>query len=111
MLTVDKNTIVEKYIPRTFENCEQCIAYRLTRCAEYAKSRGYDCFTTTLTISPHKDTAMVNKIGRDVSAFYGVPFLELDLKKNGGFARSVEMSKKLGLYRQNYCGCARSVRK
>ena len=110
MLTVDKDCIVEGYEAKVFDSCEECIAYRLRRCAEVALERGFDCFTTTLTVSPHKDSAMVNRIGREVAAEVGVPFLELDLKKNNGFAKSVARSKQLGLYRQRYCGCGESRR-
>jgi len=109
MSTVDKNAIVEPYVARVFAECEDCIGYRLRRCAEVAKSRGFDCFSTTLTVSPHKNTELVNRIGREVAGEVGVPFVEFDLKKNGGFAKSVQRSKELGLYRQRYCGCAKSV--
>jgi len=103
-------SIVEPYSEKIFEKCEDCIKYRLECCAQVAKEQNFDCFTTTLTVSPHKDTATVNQIGREVAVEYGVPFLELDLKKNGGFEKTVKASKELGIYRQNYCGCAKSRR-
>jgi len=109
MMTVevafDFESIIESYNPRTFENCGDCIRYRLERCATFAHYGGFDCFTTSLTVSPHKSTQQVNQIGQEVSKKVGVPFVELDLKKNGGFQKSIAMSKELGLYRQNYCGC------
>ena len=108
---VSPGTIVELYMPREFANCDECVRYRLMACAKTAKEYGFDCFSTTLTISPHKDTVTVNRIGREVSKEVGLPFIEKDLKANDGFKKSVEISKKMGLYRQNYCGCKNSVRK
>jgi hypothetical protein len=102
--------IVDGYDPKAFDNCEDCIRYRLTRTAEVAKSGDYDCFTTTLTISPHKDSAEINRIGREVGEQTGIPFLGLDLKKAGGFGKSVHRSREIGIYRQSYCGCKKSVR-
>ena len=108
---VSPGTIVELYTgPKEFASCEDCIRYRLHACAVTAKEYGFDCFSTTLTVSPHQESQVINQIGREVSAQTGVPFIEFDLKKNNGFQKTVEMSKKLGLYRQNYCGCAKSVR-
>jgi hypothetical protein len=98
------------YRPRVFESCDDCIRYRLERTANLAKRDRYDYFTTTLTISPHKDTEMVNRIGREVSAQVGIPFLELDLKKNDGFNTTVRMSREYAVYRQRYCGCKKSMR-
>lgn len=95
------------YAPRTFGECAECIRYRLLACARVAKAEGYDAFTTSLTVSPHKNTKMVNEIGAAVGAEVGVAFLALDLKKRDGFKRTVELSRRFGLYRQNYCGCAK----
>ena len=105
-----KKAIVIPYNPQIFDTCEDCIRERLQQCATAAKEHGFDCFSTTLTVSPHKNTALVNKIGSDVAKDVGVPFIEMNLKKSGGFYKTVEISKQLGLYRQNYCGCAKSVR-
>ena len=102
--------ILDLYNPKEFTDCQDCIRYRLQKCAETAKNHGFDCFTTTLTVSPHKNTAMINRIGREVGKAVGIPFVEYDLKKDGGFEKTVKISKELGLYRQKYCGCARSVR-
>jgi len=68
-------------------------------------------FTTTLTISPHKDHEMINKIGEKISKRYNVNFLKSNFKENNGFNKSLEHSKKHKLYRQNYCGCKYSKRK
>ena len=84
---------------------------RLKEAAKAAKEGGYEYFTTTLTISPHKNAAKLNEIGEEVAALYGVSFLPSDFKKRNGYKRSIELSKEYGLYRQDYCGCVYSIRK
>jgi epoxyqueuosine reductase len=91
--------------------CEACIRNRLRRTAEEAKRQGIPAFCTVLTVSPKKDAAMVNRIGREEGEQAGVFFIQADMKKNDGFRKSVEISKKLGIYRQNTCGCRFSIRK
>jgi predicted adenine nucleotide alpha hydrolase (AANH) superfamily ATPase len=83
----------------------------LRRTSEEAKRQGIPAFCTVLTVSPKKDAAMVNRIGREEGERAGILFIEADMKKNDGFRKSVEISKKLGIYRQDYCGCRHSVRK
>ena len=85
--------------------CERCFWLRLSRTAEEARSRGYDYFATTLTVSPLKNARLINEIGFALQDEYGVTYLPGDFKKRGGYLRSIELSKKYGLYRQNYCGC------
>lgn len=87
------------------ERCYRCFRLRLDKTAEYAKSNGFDYFTTTLTISPLKNASKINEIGMDLEKKYKVKFLNSDFKKNDGFKHSVDLSKKYNLYRQNYCGC------
>jgi predicted adenine nucleotide alpha hydrolase (AANH) superfamily ATPase/VanZ family protein len=91
--------------------CEACFLFRLNRASLMAKRGNFDFFATTLSISPHKNTEMVNRCGREASEKNGICFLEKDFKENGGFARSLELSKKFGLYRQKYCGCEFSLPK
>ena len=91
--------------PEGGDRCGICFALRLEETAKAAKEGGFDCFTTTLTISPLKNAARLNEIGQEAGAKYGVPFLPSDFKKKDGYKRSIELSKKFGLYRQNYCGC------
>jgi len=85
--------------------CERCFYFRLKETAKQAKKLGYDCFATTLTTSPHKNSGVINRIGHEVEREIGVKYLVSDFKKGGGFLRSLEIAKKLDLYRQNYCGC------
>lgn len=87
------------------KRCYRCFRLRLDKTAEYARSNGFDYFTTTLTISPLKNAAKINEIGMDLEKKYKVKFLNSDFKKNNGFKHSVDLSKKYNLYRQNYCGC------
>ena len=91
------------------ERCFKCYELRLRESAEVAKKCGLDYFTTTLSISPLKNAAKLNEIGLRLSGEYGVEYLPSDFKKKNGYKRSIELSKKYGLYRQDYCGCEFSV--
>ena len=85
--------------------CTECFRLRLGRTAQIAAERGFDYFTTTLTISPMKDAVRLNAIGEEMGRKYGIAFLPSDFKKRGGYLRSIELSRQYGLYRQNFCGC------
>lgn len=87
------------------ERCSKCFTERLQETARTAKEKGFSFFTTTLTISPLKNAAIINEIGCRMAEKYGVPFLPSDFKKKNGYKRSVELSKEYDLYRQDYCGC------
>lgn len=91
--------------PEGGRRCSVCFRMRLQKTAETASLLHYDVFGTTLTVSPHKDYATVSAIGKRLGALYGVSYLDANFKKKDGFKRSIELSKKYGLYRQNYCGC------
>lgn len=92
-------------IPEGGERCFKCYRLRLEEAAKTAKERGFDYFTTTLSISPLKNAQVLNEIGRELSEEYGVKYLYSDFKKKEGYKRSCELSKEYGLYRQDYCGC------
>ena len=96
--------------PEGGSRCTLCFTQRLKQTAEAAKLGGYPLFTTTLTVSPHKNYPLISGIGKGVAEEYGVEFLDLDFKKKAGFQRSIQMSKEYELYRQNYCGCEFSKR-
>jgi predicted adenine nucleotide alpha hydrolase (AANH) superfamily ATPase len=85
--------------------CRACFILRLDKTAAFAAREGYDGFTTTLSVSPHKDFHTLRAVGEAAAARRGTRFLAIDFKKRDGFRRSLEMSKEYGLYRQNYCGC------
>ncbi len=111
--------IIEKYNPQEFYNiviglekekeggkrCAECFELRLEKTANYALNNGYDMFATTLTVSPLKNANLINSIGKIVQDRVGVQYLPSDFKKKNGYLISIELSKKYGLYRQNYCGC------
>ncbi len=92
------------------ERCFKCYELRLREAAILAKEKGFDYFTTTLSISPHKNAQKLNEIGEKLGEEYGIAHLPSDFKKKNGYKRSVELSKEYGLYRQDYCGCVFSKR-
>lgn len=91
--------------PEGGERCKKCYRLRLEKAAREAKIGEYDYFTTTLSISPHKNAAWINEIGGELENEYSIKFLPSDFKKKNGYKRSIELSKQYGLYRQNFCGC------
>ena len=102
--------------PEKGARCARCFRYNLARTAAYAAAHGYDAFTTSLTVSPHKVSRMVFEAGADAawsasakdcggSAAAAPAFLPVDFKKKDGFLRSLRRAAELGLYRQSYCGC------
>ena len=97
-------------IPEGGERCFACYRLRLEKTAKLAAEKGFDYFTTTLSISPHKNAGKLNEIGGELAEKYGVSYLFSDFKKKNGYKRSTELSKIYGIYRQNYCGCVFSMR-
>lgn len=104
------------YNVRAFKNekegglrCNICFAVRLFETAKKAKELGFKSFSTTLTISPKKNVEVINKIGKMIGKRVGIEFIEKILRKKGGFEKSVLLSKKYNLYRQDYCGCLFSL--
>ncbi len=97
--------------PEGGRRCEKCFEIQLEAGACLAKKLGIENFSTTLTISPHKNVNLINEIGERVSALHGITWQNRIWRKNNGFLRSVRASKELGLYRQNYCGCTFSIKK
>ena len=105
------NEIYEKQI-KGYENCPErgarcniCFKLRLEKTAELAKKNNYDSFCSTLTVSPYKNAKLINEIGNELAKKYQIKWLYSDFKKNDGYKKSIELSKKYNLYRQNYCGC------
>lgn len=91
--------------PEGGQRCVECFRLRLEKTAETASLGGYQCFTTTLTVSPHKNYHIITDIGLHLAKEYKIEYLAMDFKKQDGFRRSIELSKEYDLYRQNYCGC------
>ncbi len=84
---------------------------RMEECAKIGKEKGFDYFTTTLSISPYKNATWINEIGEELEKEYSIHYLYADLKKKNGYKRSIELSKTYQLYRQDYCGCIYSKAK
>lgn len=87
------------------KRCSACFNMRLDLVAEKAQELGFDYFGSALTISPKKNSQLINQIGMDIQKFYDVNYLPSDFKKNKGYERSIEMCKEYNIYRQCYCGC------
>ncbi len=95
-------------LPEGSIRCNKCFELRLRKTAKEALKKEYDYFGTTLTVSPHKNSKIVNEIGEKIANEINIKFIYGDFKKNGGYYRSVELAKKFDLYRQDYCGCISS---
>ena len=90
--------------------CHICYKLRLEKTAMMASDGNYDYFSTTLTVSPYKNSKILNEIGESLAVKYNIKWLYSDFKKKDGYKKSVELSKKYNLYRQDYCGCIYSKR-
>ena len=106
--------------PERGERCRRCYSLRMGKSYEYACANGFDWFTTTLSISPHKDAEKINVIGFALEAGAAsladknkkvTRFLPSDFKKKNGFLRSTQLTEEYGMWRQDYCGCTYSMRK
>ena len=91
--------------------CNKCFALRLEKTAILAQLNQFEYFCTTLTVSPYKNSQIINKIGAILEQKYNVKYLYSDFKKKEGYKRSIELSKQFNLYRQEYCGCKYSIPK
>jgi len=91
--------------PEKGRRCAACFAYNLATAEAKAKELGIEEFTTTLTVSPHKISEMIFNAAKGMQGY--VPY---NFKKQDGFKKSLQLSEKYGLYRQNYCGCEYSLR-
>ena len=95
--------------PEGGARCTKCFLQRIERTAVFAKENGFDRFATTLTVSPHKNADLINRIGIAASEKCGVAYLPSDFKKRGGYQRSIVVSREFDLYRQHFCGCVYSM--
>ena len=96
--------------PEKGRRCDVCYAIRLERTAKTASELGFDIFTTVMSLSPWKKADVLNRIGKMFGRRFRVEFLEANFKKKNGFKKSIELSKRHDLYRQDYCGCRYSIR-
>lgn len=97
--------------PEMGRRCDLCYALRLEKTAERAAAEGFPFFTTVMSLSPWKKSQTLNCLGEELGRKHGINFLIADFKKKDGFPKSVLLSRELGLYRQDYCGCLYSYQK
>lgn len=97
--------------PERGSRCLKCYRLRLEYTVKLAKEKGFDYFGTTLSVSPYKNSIILNEIGEELANKYNISYLYSDFKKKEGYKRSIELSKIYNLYRQDYCGCKYSKRK
>ncbi len=95
--------------PERGKRCSRCFEYRLLFTALKAFQLEYQYFTTTLTISPHKQSKVIFEIAKEIAAKYELTFLDIDFKKQDGFLKTMKIAKEENFYRQNYCGCEFSM--
>ena len=99
----DLEGFIRKVAHREEDRCTVCYQERLLASARLAKNGAFDCFTTTLLYSRFQKHDTIRQIGESIGRALGVPFLYRDFR--AGWRAGVEESKRLGLYRQQYCGC------
>lgn len=92
------------------KRCKVCYKLRLEKTAKVAKQNNFDYFSTTLSVSPYKNSQLLNEIGKNLSEEYNINYLFSDFKKENGYKTSIELSKENNLYRQDYCGCVFSLK-
>jgi hypothetical protein len=94
--------------PERGRRCPVCFRLRLEKTFRYAREHGFDCVASTLSISPYKVTAQINRQGMALAQEYGIAFLPEDFKKHNGFLIARRQAEALGVEQQNYCGCVYS---
>ncbi len=92
--------------PEGGARCGLCFYMRMQETARQASEGGFDCFDTTLSVSPHKNFEVISRLGQELARIWDVEYLNGNYKKNEGFRESIALSGEYGLYRQNYCGCS-----
>ena len=95
--------------PEKGKRCDRCFELRLFQTAAKALKLGINKFSTTLTVSPHKNSKKILQIGKSISDKFEMDFLEIDFKKQDGFLKTMKIAKEENFYRQNYCGCEFSI--
>ena len=114
----------EKYIEewnndiKGFENepergarCNICFKHRINKAFEYAKNINAQYVSTVMTVSPHKNSKVIEEIGNSLAEkYYPIEYLHIDFKKKDGFKKTNIIANEAGLYRQNYCGCRFSIK-
>lgn len=121
---LDCELIVENYIPELYnevmvgyenhnegsERCKKCFELRLLRTVQKAKELEIKYYTTSISISPHKNFSVIKEIGKIFSDYFNIQFLDIDFRKKDGLLKTNKIANSLKLYRQNYCGCQVSLK-
>lgn len=95
--------------PERGARCTVCYDLRLWESARFAAQEGFTNFATVLSTSPHKDALRINASGQKAGEHFGITYVIADWKKQGGYLKSIEMSRQNNLRRQDYCGCVYSL--
>jgi len=93
------------------ERCKRCFEFRLLKSIQKADELGIENYTTSISISPHKNFEVLTNVGQKFSKYFKVKYLDIDFKKKDGFLKTTKIAKELELYRQNYCGCEMSMQR
>lgn len=96
--------------PEKGKRCIECFKLRLYKTALFAKNNDIDCFTSTLTVSPHKSSAQIFSVANEIQEKTEIEFIKYDFKKQDGFKISRQIAKENKMYAQNYCGCKYSIK-
>ncbi|MBN1298634.1 MAG: epoxyqueuosine reductase QueH [Actinobacteria bacterium] len=97
--------------PEGGKRCSLCFYKRLKRTAVLAKKCNFDIFATTLSVSPHKNADVINKVAEEISSDTGISYYFSNFKKKDGFKKTMYMASQFNVYRQKYCGCVYSMKK
>lgn len=97
----------ENFSGLTFDRCTMCYDIRMDKAALYSVENGFDAFTTSLLVSPYQKHDLIKELGEKYSEKYGIKFLYRDFRP--GFRQGQQQARELGLYRQKFCGCIRSI--
>ncbi|MBS3904900.1 MAG: epoxyqueuosine reductase QueH [Simkania sp.] len=93
------------------KRCTMCFDMRFARTALYASENHFKVFTSSLGISLWKDIDQINDCGvRAAAPYENLTYWTYDWKQDGGSSRMYEIAKRERLYKQEYCGCAYSLR-
>ena len=118
LIIEDYNPDVYKAVMEGFENheegserCKRCFELRLLKTIQKAQELGIDYYSTSITVSPHKNFSVVKQVGEFFSQYFKIDFLAVDFKKQDGFLKTMKLAKDLNLYRQDYCGCENSLKR
>lgn len=90
--------------------CKECFTLRMKRTAQKCKELDIELFATVMSVSPHKNVLIIDSVSSSAAENFGVNYRAFNFKKNDGFKKSVHLSQKLNIYRQNYCGCRLSLK-